>query len=83
MCLRNIRVKHSAVEPPQLHEYCHLMVTTIAVKNPVEKLTDTPTMPSIFQCFKGIQLLKINSTQQIIILTNERSYILEFLPNSD
>ncbi len=52
------------------------------VKNQVGKLTNTPTIRWIFQCFKGIHLLKMNLTQQIVNLTKERSYILEFLPTS-
>jgi transposase len=52
------------------------------VKNQVGKLTDSPTLRWIFQCFQGIHLLKMNSSQQVVNLTLERSYILEFLPTS-
>ena len=52
------------------------------VKNQVGKLTDTPTLRWIFQCFQGIHLLKMNSTRQVVNLTSERSFILEFLPSS-
>jgi transposase len=60
----------------------NLKRTKTGIKNQVGKITDTPTLRWIFQCFQGIHLLKMNSTQQIVNLTNERSYILEFLPTS-
>jgi transposase len=52
------------------------------VNNQVGKLTDSPTLRWIFQCFQGIHLLKVNSNQMVVNLTSERSYILEFLPTS-
>ncbi len=52
------------------------------LKNQLGKLTDRPTLRWIFQCFQGIHLLNINGVEQVINLTDERSFILEFLPAS-
>ncbi len=54
----------------------------IGINNQVRKLTETPTLRWIFQCFQGVHFLKIHSTQQVVNLTSERSFILEFLPTS-
>lgn len=52
------------------------------LKNQLGKLTDRPTLRWIFQCFQGIHLLNINGVEQVINLTDERGFILEFLPAS-
>jgi len=52
------------------------------VKNQVGKLTDNPTLRWIFQGFQGIHSLTFNGIQQVVNLTKERSFILEFLPSS-
>jgi transposase len=52
------------------------------VKNQLGKLTERPTLRWIFQCFQGIHFLVFNGVEQVINLTDERSFILEFLPAS-
>lgn len=52
------------------------------VKNQVGKLINHPTLRWIFQSFQGIHYLSINGRTQVINLTEERSFILEFLPSS-
>ena len=55
--------------------------TNSAVKNQLGKLTNTPTLRWIFQCFQGVHLLIINPWPKVVNLTEERSLILEFLPS--
>jgi transposase len=52
------------------------------VKNQLDKLTNSPTLRWIFQCFQGIHLLILNGSEQVVNLRDERSFILEFLPAS-
>jgi transposase len=52
------------------------------VKNQLGKLTDRPTLRWIFQCFQGIHLLNLNGVEQVVNLTDERGFILDFLPAS-
>ena len=54
----------------------------IEVKNQVHKLTSSPTLRWIFQCFQGIHLVTLNEVKQIVNLTEERRFILNFLPSS-
>jgi len=54
----------------------------IGVKNQLGKLTNCPTLRWIFQCFQGIHILTLNGVNQIVNLTQERNYILSFLPVS-
>lgn len=54
----------------------------IGIKNQLGKLTLSPTLRWIFQCFQGIHLLILNGVNQIINLTSERHFILNFLPSS-
>ena len=54
----------------------------IGVKNQLGKLTNCPTLRWIFQCFQGIHILSLNGVNQIVNLTQERNYILSFLPVS-
>ena len=52
------------------------------IKNQLGKLTNTPTLRWIFQCFQGIDLVTLNGEQQVVNLTEERWWILGFLPDS-
>lgn len=54
----------------------------IGIKNQLGKLTISPTLRWIFQCFQGIHLLTLNGVNQIINLTSERHFILSSLPSS-
>ena len=56
--------------------------TNSEVKNQLGKLTNTPTLRWIFQCFQVVHLLIINQSPKVVNLTEERSLILEFLPSS-
>ena len=56
--------------------------TNSKVKNQLGKLTNTPTLRWIFQCFQVVHLLRINQSPKVVNLTEERSLILEFLPSS-
>jgi transposase len=48
----------------------------IGIKNQLGKLTLTPTLRWVFQCFQGIHLLTLNGVHQIVNLTSERNFIL-------
>ena len=52
------------------------------VRNQLGKLTNTPTLRWIFQCFQVVHFLRINQSPKVVNLTEERSLILEFLPSS-
>lgn len=54
----------------------------IGIKNQLGKLTLSPTLRWVFQCFQGIHLLILNGVNQIINLTSERHFILNCLPSS-
>ena len=54
----------------------------IGIKNQLGKLTNSPTLRWVFQCFQGIHLLTLNGINQIINLTDERNFILNYLPSS-
>lgn len=54
----------------------------IGIKNQLGKLTISPTLRWVFQCFQGIHLLTLNGVNQIINLTSERHFILNCLPLS-
>jgi len=54
----------------------------IGIRNQLEKLTLTPTLRWVFQCFQGIHLLTLNGVHQIVNLTSERHFILSNLPSS-
>ncbi len=49
--------------------------TSNLLKNQLGKLTNTPTLRWIFQCFQGVHLLTINQSQKVVNLTEERSLI--------
>ena len=52
------------------------------LKNQLGKLTTSPTLRWIFQCFQGVHVLIIQGFKQIINLTSERCRILQFLPKN-
>ncbi len=52
------------------------------LKNQLGKLTEKPTLRWMFQCFQGIHLVTLNQVKQIVNLTEERVFILTFLPAS-
>ena len=54
----------------------------IGIKNQIGKFTKNPTLRWIFQGFQGIHLVTLNQTKQIVNLTEERRFILSFLPAS-
>jgi transposase len=54
----------------------------IGIKNQLGKLTISPTLRWVFQCFQGIHLLTLNGVNQIVNLTLERNFILNCLPSS-
>ncbi|MBG1261223.1 IS1634 family transposase, partial [Nostoc commune] len=54
----------------------------IGIKNQLRKLTLTPTLRWVFQCFQGIHILTLNGVRQIVNLTEERNFILNNLPSS-
>lgn len=56
--------------------------TKLGIKNQLGKLTLTPTLRWVFQCFQGIHLLTLNGVHQIVNLTEERNFILNNLPSS-
>jgi transposase len=51
------------------------------IKNQLGKPTERPTLRWIFQCFQSIHLVFFNKNKQISNLTEDRKYILNFLPN--
>jgi len=54
----------------------------IGIRNQLRKLTLTPTLRWVFQCFQGIHILTLNGVRQIVNLTEERNFILNNLPSS-
>jgi transposase len=54
----------------------------VGIKNQLGKLTERPTLRCIFQGFQGIHLVTFNQVKQIVNLTEERRFILSFLPAS-
>ena len=52
------------------------------VKTQVGKLTNRPTLRWIFQCFQGIHVFLLDGVKPIAKLTEERRFILNFLPTS-
>ena len=59
-----------------------LLWSNSKVRNQLGKLTNTPTLRWIFQCFQVVHFLRINQWPKVVNLTEERSLILEFLPSS-
>ena len=51
-----------------------------SVKNQLNKPTDRPTLRWIFQCFQGIHCFKLEQSERISNLNEERCRILGFLP---
>ncbi len=54
----------------------------IGIKNQLGKLTLSPTLRWVFQCFQGIHILTLDGINQIVNLTSERHFILNCLPSS-
>jgi transposase len=54
----------------------------VGIKNQIGKVTESPTLRWIFQCFQGIHLVTLNGSKKIVNLTEERIFILKFLPAS-
>jgi transposase len=54
----------------------------IGIKNQLGKLTLSPTLRWVFQCFQGIHFLMLDGFNQIVNLTSERHFILSCLPSS-
>ena len=54
----------------------------VGIKNQLGKLTNNPTLRWVFQCFQGIHLLTLNGINQIVNLSSERNFILNYLPSS-
>ncbi len=52
------------------------------LKNQLGKLTNSPTLRWIFQCFQGVHYIVLSGIEQIINLTKERRDILSFFPIS-
>lgn len=52
------------------------------IKNQLGKPTNSPTMRWIFQCFQSIHILVLNNEKQISNLTQDRRFILSFLPEN-
>ncbi len=52
------------------------------IKNQLGKLTERPTLRWVFQCFQAVHLLILNGGKQISNLTDERLWILRFLPDA-
>ena len=52
------------------------------IKNQLGKSTQRPTLRWIFQCFQGIHILILNQIEKVVNLTEERKFILQFLPSS-
>ncbi len=59
-----------------------LQRTEKMLKNQLGKCTNSPTLRWIFQCFQGLHVLTFSSLETIVNLTEERRFILEFLPSS-
>lgn len=49
------------------------------INNQLDKPTTTPTLRWVFQCFMSIHLVSVAGRQQIVNLTDERRWILQFL----
>ncbi len=52
------------------------------IPNQLGKLTASPTLRWIFQCFQGIHLLVHQGIKQVVNLTEERRLTLKFFPKS-
>ncbi len=50
-----------------------------SVKSEVKKLTQSPTMRWIYQCFQSIQLVEMRVKNEVASLTDDRKWILSFL----
>ncbi len=66
----------------QRHLRMSLKTQKSTVKNQLNKLTESPTLRWIFQCFQGVHFLITQGVHRILNLTDERCRILQFLPNA-
>jgi transposase len=57
-----------------------LKASQSTIKNQLGKPTDRPTLRWIFQCFQSIHLVSFNQETQISNWTQQRDFILNFLP---
>ena len=53
-----------------------------SVKNQLNKATQRPTLRWIFQCFQGIHCFKLEGSERISNLDEQRCQILSFLPET-
>ena len=63
-----------------MHDFNKLKKLNKGIKNQLNKLTSNPTLRWIFQSFQGIHVVSYNGVKQVVNLTEERNYILIFLP---
>lgn len=56
-----------------------LKVSHETIPNQLGKLTETPTLRWVFQCFMAIHVVRVNGQQQIANLTDNHRNILRFL----
>lgn len=61
---------------------CLLKESKTGLKNQLGKLTESPTLRWIFQCFQGIHLVVLSGVKQIVNLTKERRLTLSFFSSS-
>jgi transposase len=59
-----------------------LLAQNQQIKNQLGKLTPRPTLRWIFQCFQGIHVLVVDGISQILNLSDERLWILQFFPSA-
>lgn len=52
------------------------------IPNQLGKMTETPTLRWVFQCFRAVHLVVISGVKQIVNLTPERRHILKFFSNN-
>lgn len=58
-----------------------LLFSESTIKNQLGKPTERPTLRWIFQCFQSIHLVVLNDEKEISNMTDERQFILRFLPD--
>ena len=59
-----------------------LQQTGKTVPNQLGKGTQRPTLRWIFQCFQAVHVLVIDGVAQVVNLTAERQWILNFFPDA-
>ena len=58
-----------------------LLFSESTIKNQLGKSTERPTLRWIFQCFQSIHFVVLNDEKEISNMTDERQFILRFLPD--